>query len=284
MPDRDRVAAQSELERLLGEDVPFGDLTTHALAIRDKPGRMEFRARFPIVLALVQDAAAVIELAGAEATVHHHSGSFVEAGGLVLTATGPAGSLLKSWKVAQTMIECWSGVATATHAIVTAARAVTQNVTVACTRKSIPGTRRFAAAAIAAGGGTMHRLGLSETILVFPEHRVFLGEEPLATTALRLRSAAPEKKLVIEVTSHEEGLAAADAGFDVIQTEKFSPVDLARLAAALTRLPPRPVLAAAGGINASNAADYARAGADVLVTSAPFAAPPRDIAVSILSA
>ncbi|MGK3933824.1 hypothetical protein ABI069_14675, partial [Enterococcus faecium] len=86
----------------------------------------------------------------------------------------------------------------------------------------------------------MHRLGLSETILVFPEHRVFLGEEPLATTALRLRSAAPEKKLVIEVTSHEEGLAAADAGFDVIQTEKFSPVDLARLAAALTRLPPRP--------------------------------------------
>jgi len=47
----------------------------------------------------------------------------------------------------------------------------------------------------------MHRLGLSETVLVFPEHRGFLGDEPLAETVQRLRSAAPEKKLVIEVTT-----------------------------------------------------------------------------------
>jgi molybdenum transport protein len=47
----------------------------------------------------------------------------------------------------------------------------------------------------------------------------------------------------------------------------------------LSTLPSRPLVAAAGGVKASNAADYARAGADILVTSAPYAATPRDVSV-----
>jgi len=126
----------------------------------------------------------------------------------------------------------------------------------------------------------MHRLGLSDTILVFPEHRALCGDASLTDLATRVRRAAPEKKIVIEVKSVEEAIAATDAGFDVIQLEKFVPVDIVRVAERLPR-DRRPVLAAAGGINPSNAADYASAGADVLVTSAPYTAPPRDVQVRI---
>ena len=130
----------------------------------------------------------------------------------------------------------------------------------------------------------MHRLGLSESILLFPEHRALLGEQPLASTVALLRRGAPEKKLVIEVTSIEAALLAAEAGFDVLQLEKFTPDEVMALSQQLSERPRRPQVAVAGGVNAGNAAAYAGAGADVLVTSAPYLAKPRDVQVQILPA
>ena len=152
---------------------------------------------------------------------------------------------------------------------------------VACTRKNAPGTKALAIAAIKAGGAVPHRLGLSETILVFPEHRVFRPGVAASTLARELRANAPEKKLVIEVGSVADAIEAANAGFDVVQAEKFDPKAIEQVARAFAVLSRRPVLAAAGGIHPENAAAYARAGADVLVTSWPYTARPADVAVTI---
>jgi hypothetical protein len=57
--------------------------------------------------------------------------------------------------------------------------ALSPDIAVACTRKSILDTKQFAVAAVKAGGAVMHRLGLSETVLVFPEHRAFLQVGPV---------------------------------------------------------------------------------------------------------
>jgi molybdenum transport protein len=274
------AATTAELQRLLDDDVPYGDLTTEALGIGAQAGVMEFAARDPMVLALAEDAAAIIRLCGGEVELIATSGSKLVAGAPILTARGPASGLLRSWKVAQTLIEIWSGVATAARDIVEAARAVSPTIAVACTRKNTPGTKRFAVAAVKSGGAVMHRLGLSETILVFAEHRGFL-DEPLAATVARLRQIAPEKKLITEVSSIDAALAAAEAGFDVLQLEKFAPADVTALMQQLDTRPHRPVIAVAGGVNAGNAAAYAQAGAAVLVTSAPYMAKPRDVQVRI---
>ena len=181
------------------------------------------------------------------------------------------------------MIEVWSGVATEAQAIVAAATAVSPRIAVACTRKNIPGTKRFAVAAVKAGGAGMHRLGLSETVLVFPEHRAFLGTEPFVGMVERLRQAAPEKKLVVEVNTIEAAIVAVTVGFDVIQAEKFTPDQIASLIAGTSvgvgRA--RPLVAAAGGIHAGNAAAYAQAGANILVTSSHYLARQRDVQVMI---
>jgi molybdenum transport protein len=89
------------------------------------------------------------------------------------------------------------------------------------------------------GGAVMHRLGLSETVLVFPEHRAFLGEEPFVGLVERLRRAAPEKRLVIEVTTLEAAIVAAGVGFDVIQAEKFAPAEIASLVARMAMVSSR---------------------------------------------
>ena len=277
------ISSRAELEQLLADDVPYGDLTTDALGIGQLPGSMAFTARDKMVLALAEDAAALIELAGCRVELFASSGAALEAGTPILTAYGPASALLRSWKVAQTLIEIWSGVATDARAIVDAATAVQPHIAVACTRKNVPGTKRFAVAAVKAGGAVMHRLGLSETVLVFPEHRAFMGKEPFAGLVERLRRAAPEKKLVIEVTTLEAAIVAAAVGFDVIQAEKFAPAEIAALVArmATASARSRPVIAAAGGIHAGNVAAYAQAGADVVVTSSPYLARPRDVQVRI---
>src|SRR5208282_1844586 len=103
----------------------------------------------------------------------------------------------------------------------------------------------------------------------------------LSALAGELKARAPEKKLVIEVKSLPEAIAAARAGFDVIQAEKFDPASIAEAARALASLSLRPILAAAGGINPDNAPAFVRAGADMLVTSWPYTARPADVAVTI---
>lgn len=279
------LALPSELEALLADDVPYGDLTTSALGIGHLPGTMFFTARGPLIVAEVESAAALLRLAGcSQVDVTARSGDELADGAPILTASGSAEALHRGWKVSQTLIEAWSGVASATRAIVTAARAVSPQIAVACTRKNTPGTKSFAARAVHAGGASMHRLGLSESVLVFPEHRVFLGDEPLAKSVERLRRAAPEKKLVIEAKTVAAAIDAGAAGFDVIQAEKFTPADVAALVAEVKRRNLQLLVAAAGGVTPDNAAEYAKAGADILVSSAPYFARPRDVAVKIEAA
>ncbi len=274
----------SVLDEFLADDVPLLDLTTHVLAIGAKPGRMVFTARNAMVVACAEEAARIIERAGGKVDLQTQSGEALAAGALILNATGPAQALLRAWKISQNLIEVAAGIATATRGIVDAARAVKPRVGIVCTRKNAPGTKLTSLKAILAGGATPHRLGLSETILIFAEHRAFFEGTPPKEVIALVRQAVAEKKIVVEVGSIDEALLWASAGADVIQTEKFSPQDVETVCRALEKLPVKPHLAVAGGVNAGNAGAYASAGADVLVTSAPYWAKPCDVAVLLEAA
>lgn len=271
----------AEIDRWLAEDVPFGDLTTHALGIGERPGRMVFAARDAMVVAASEEAARLLVRVGCAVGERRPSGCTADAGAPLLVAEGPAAALLAGWKVAQTLMEYASGIATVASRIVEIARAVNPAVVVACTRKTFPGTKAISIKAILAAGAVPHRLGLSETVLVFPEHRAFLAGESQTSALARLKVACPERKIVVEVDSLDDAVSAARAGADVVQLEKLPPETVAAIVARLVDAAPHAKVAAAGGVKPANAADYARAGAHILVTSAPYFAPPADIKVSI---
>ncbi|WP_096704947.1 ModD protein [Magnetospirillum sp. 15-1] len=272
-----------ELDRFVHDDLPYGDLTTRSLGLGAGAATMVFRAGGALVASSTEEAARLLTRLGCTVTLAATSGTRAAAGDLLLSATGPADAVLAGWKVAQTLVEYASGIASAAARIVDAARTMRPDVIVACTRKTFPGTKAVAIKAVIAGGAIPHRLGLSDSVLLFPEHRTLLGEGSMAEAVRRLKSTCPEKKVVVEVTSADEAEAAAQAGADVIQLEKFSP---AQTAAAVKRLggPGGIPIAAAGGINAANAGAYAEAGASILVTSAPYSAPPVDVKVTIMPA
>lgn len=266
-----------ELGALLRDDAPCGDLTTENLGMGAAAARLDFSARTPMVVCGAEEAARLFALAGARVIWRVDSGTALDAGARMLVAEGTAAQLHRAWKTAQTLVEWASGISSAASAIVAQAG----GVAVACTRKNVPGTKALSVKAVKAGGAVMHRLGLSETLLVFAEHRLYLNEAPALTVA-RLRRAQPEKKTVVEVGDVAQALLWAQAGADVLQLEKFSPATVAECRAAVDALAVRPLLAAAGGVRADNAAAYVAAGADLLVTSAPFTAPPRDVQVDFI--
>lgn len=259
---------------LLNDDVPCGDLTTETSGIGQQAARLEFRARQDMVVCAIEEAARLFELNGAKVEVHVHSGQAVSKNDLLLEAQCDAQTLHRVWKTAQVLVEWASGISTATAAIVKAA----SPIAVACTRKNVPGTKAKSVKAVRAGGATMHRLGLSESLLLFPEHCLYLNEEPAFTVA-RIKRVEPERKMVVEVTDVEEAIVWAKAGVDVLQLEKFTPEEVAGCRSELNLIGLKTILAAAGGIRADNAAVYVRAGADLLVTSTPYSAPPKDVQV-----
>jgi len=269
----------SRLDELLVEDSPHGDLTTDALGIGALPGRMVYSAREPLVLAGAEEAARLLGRVGCTARLHHGSGASLRPGDVILEADGPASALHLGWKVALHLLEQLSGIATRTRRIVEAARSGVhgRDVPIAATRKGFPGTRDLALLGVRAGGGISHRLGLSDSILVFAQHTVFLEAGGLPMAIARVRMRQPERKIVVEVGTLEDAVIAARAGADVVQVEKVAPGPFAEVVAACRGT----IVAATGGIDESNAEAYAAAGADLLVTSAPYASRPAEIRVVV---
>jgi len=269
-----------ELLRLwLQEDAPHGDLTSRSLGLQAEPAALVFCARRAMRVALIEEAARLFELCGAQAQVLVPSGADAAPATELLRAQGQAGALLLAWKVAQTGVEVASGMASEAARIIALLRAAGHPQALACTRKTPPGQRALARRAVTAGGAVMHRLGLSESLLVFPEHRLYVPPQDWPARLAALRQAQPEKRLVVEVGSLPDALATAQAGAEVLQLERFTPDQLAALRTALAELGLRPLLAPAGGVTAANALAYAEAGADFLVSSAPYHAAPADVQV-----
>ncbi|NTW51865.1 MAG: ModD protein [Chlorobiaceae bacterium] len=271
-----------EIERYLEEDVPYGDLTTSLLGIGGNEGEIIFTTRQRTVACCTEEAGRVLEKCGAQIIYSVPSGSVVEPGTLILKAKGQAGALHGGWKVALNLLEYASGIATNTAAIVDSARAANPEVSVVTTRKSFPGSKKVAIKAIMAGGALPHRLGLSESILVFPHHTVFLGGlEPFLDSLAALKKRAPEQKIIVEAETPEEALLIARAGADVVQVDKISIAALSKLVLDIRATCPGVAISAAGGINADNAAAYAATGIDIIVLSSVYFGKPSDISAII---
>jgi molybdenum transport protein len=270
----------ADIDRFLQEDVPYGDLTTAILGIGARQGRMAFVTRHDTVVCCTEETCRLLERVGCQAELLEPSGSLLPRESTFLVVTGRAYALHMGWKAALNLLEAASGVATRTHALVHEARAASPDIEVVATRKVFPGTKAVATKAVYAGGGLPHRLGLSESVLIFDHHVTFLESEGRLWERLAgMKRQAREKRIGVEVTDVEAAVKAAAAGADIIQVDKMEPDELHRLVKAVRFTSPDVVIAAAGGINQSNARVYAACGVDLLVTSAMYWGKPADIAV-----
>lgn len=277
------VLSDAAIAQLIEEDVPYFDLTTFGLGIGKQPGEIEFYSRHPMVVCATEEAARVFEQCGAKVLTQVESSTKLAAKQLILKAAGSAEALHIAWRIALNLLEYTSGIATRTNSLVEAAHQINPSVGIVGTRKVFPGTRALSVKAILAGGAIPHRLGLSESILIFKEHLTYLGGMSELLEGLpALKQRFQEHKMAMEVETVADAWAIAQAGVDIIQFDKVSSADLKPVVPSLKHQYPNIKIAVAGGITLDNVQDYASTGVDLLVTSYPYFGKPADIGVKML--
>lgn len=269
----------ARIEQIIAEDVPYIDLTSMVLGIDSQRGKMEFYTRQDCVLAGVQVVKRIAEQVGCCVTFSCEDGESLVAGKTFMTLEGSAADLHAAWKVCLNTFDHLSAVATKTREMVEAAHRGNPSCEILTTRKSMPGVKDLLTEAVLIGGAFPHRLGLSETVLVFDHHMTFLGGfDTFLEQIPTIKTRCVEKKLFVEANA-EQALRLAKAGVDGIQLEKIPVEELAALVQTIRQINPHVTLVAAGGINPDNAQAYAATGVDGLATTAPFSASPLDMSV-----
>lgn len=273
------VFPEARIDYFISEDVPYLDLTSEVLGVADQAGEMEYYTREECVLAGTDVVRRIARNLGCEIVAVRFDGDRIAAGESFMTLRGPASALHQVWKVGLNTFDHLSAVATKTRQMVDAAHEANPRCEILTTRKSMPGAKDLLTAAVRAGGAWPHRLGLSETVLVFDHHIAFLGGFDAFVERLpEVKRRCVEKKLFVEA-GEEQARILARAGVDGIQFDKVPVERLASLVEELRAIDPRLTLIAAGGINPGNAAAYAATGVDGLATTAPFSAKPLDMSV-----
>jgi nicotinate-nucleotide pyrophosphorylase (carboxylating) len=272
------AATEPELElvvrRALDEDLGAGDLTTQATVPPGTRARARITQKQPGVLFGLEPAQLAFAWLdpAARFTLLAEEGTWRD-GGPVLDVEGLASALLGAERTALNFMQRLSGVATLTARYVEAVRGTRARVL--DTRKTTPGLRLLEKAAVVAGGGTNHRAGLYDAILIKENHAVMAGG---VGEAVRLaRVAAPGVLVEVECRTEEEVQEALGAGAPRILLDNMSP---ARMRAIVGTVADRAELEASGGIDLETIRDVAETGVHFISVGAlTHSAPSLDLSL-----
>ncbi len=268
-----------ELLELLAEDLPYNDLTSEAFGIAETMAELSLNTRGKeLLICGVEEAVKLAELKNLEILEYKPSGTLIN--GEFFRARGDIADIEMVVKTIQNLLDFSSGISTYTYNFVKKAKAINPDIVIATTRKTIPFTKKLSIKSVIAGGGSIHRLNLSDSILLFDHHRAFIDID-LADAIKIAQMQNPEKKIAIEAENTQEAIEFAKMGADIIQLEKFPLDELTECVKKLRDNHKNIKIIATGGINISNISDFASSGADIIVTTAPYFAPPADIKVKI---
>jgi nicotinate-nucleotide pyrophosphorylase (carboxylating) len=262
------------VSRALAEDLgPEGDLTA-ALVPEAATAHYALRSRSHGVLAGRACADETFRRVGPslELVWHADDGDELEPGDTILDVKGPLRPILTAERTALNFLSHLSGVATLTARFVEAAHDANPDVRVLDTRKTLPGLRFLEKAAVRAGGGTNHRLGLSDAVLVKDNH---LAGTTITDAVDRARTLWPGRLVEIECDTLDQVTEAARAGADAVLLDNMDPGTVAEAVAAAHLGAPGPILTeVSGGVTLDTIASYAAARPDhisvgALTNSAP---------------
>ena len=237
-----------------------GDITTDAVIPREVTMSGVIAARQPGVIAGADAAVMAFALmdVAVTATIEKPDGSRVKPGDVVIRLKGPAHAILSAERVALNLMGHLSGVATATAALVDAAKP--HKARIVCTRKTTPGLRALEKHAVRAGGGANHRFGLDDAVLIKDNHIAVAGGVRAAIE--RARAAAGHLvKIEVEVDTLAQLDEALAAGTDAVLLDNMTPEQLRE---AVKKVNGRATTEASGGISLATVNAVAASGVDLI--------------------
>ena len=264
------------VRRALAEDLGWGDVTTEATVPPDLRARGIILAKSPCVIAGIDVAAEVFRQLdpSVAVAVRRRDGERCAPGDIVAELHGAAASMLTAERTALNLMQRMSGIATLTRRFVDAAGG---RITILDTRKTTPTLRALEKYAVRAGGGTNHRGGLDDGVLIKDNHIRLAGGVTEAMT--RMKASKPEMAIEIEAQSLEQVNEAIAAGADILLLDNLSTADIKE---AMRRIAGRTKVELSGGVTLERVPELAATGAHyVSVGALTHSAPAVDLSFEL---
>lgn len=248
----------------LREDVGDGDHSTLSCIPQEAQGRARMMAKQDGVLCGVEVGERVFHLVDPDlkVTILMHDGDEVRKGDMVMTVEGHSGSILTAERTALNFMQRLSGIATETRRMTRLIEGM--HTRLLDTRKTTPNMRLLEKYAVACGGGTNHRIGLYDMIMLKDNHIDFAGgiEAAIDRANSYLQDRGKSLKIEIEVRNLDElDRVLRHGGVDRIMLDNF---DVDTLREAVRRIDHRFETEASGGITEVTLRQYAETGVDFI--------------------
>jgi nicotinate-nucleotide pyrophosphorylase (carboxylating) len=258
----DPALYRETVRRALAEDLGWGDVTTEATVDSSLRARGVILAKCDCVMAGLEVAAEAFRQLdpGAVFTIVRGDGERCTPGTIVAEVRGTAAAMLTAERTALNFLQRLSGIATLTRRFVDASGGT---ITILDTRKTTPTLRALEKYAVRAGGGTNHRSGLDDGILIKDNH-IRLGGG-VVEAVKRMKAARQEMAIEIEAQSLEQVDEAILAGADVILLDNLSIEDVRE---AVRRIGGRTKVELSGGVTLERIPALAATGADFVSVGA----------------
>lgn len=264
----------------LAEDLGLvGDITTNATIPAATMARAVIAARKAGVVSGIEVAVAAFREVDERVRfdVRRRDATAVTAGDVIAEIEGPARALLTGERVALNFMGRMSGIASLTARYVAAVAGT--GALIVDTRKTTPGLRAFEKYAVRCGGGSNHRIGLFDAVLIKDNHIAAVGGVARAIEAAR-RNAGHMVKIEVEVDTLEQLASVLDHAVDAVLLDNMSP-DTLRTAVAMVK--GRAITEASGGVNLDTVRAIAEAGVDLISVGAlTHSAPVLDLGLDFI--
>jgi len=252
------------VDAALAEDIGEGDITTRAIVKKGQEGKAEFIAKEDMTVAglFIAELAFIRLDKKAVFKARYKDGDKIKKGEVMATVSGGLGTLLTGERVALNFLQRLSGIATKTSAFVKAMKS--PKTLLLDTRKTTPCLRPLEKYAVVAGGGTNHRLGLYDSILIKDNHIMAAGSVTAAIDAVR-KKYKDTVQIEVEVTDLSETKEAVSCGADMIMLDNMKvPV----MKKAMLLIGDTVLVEASGNIDINNIAAVAATGVDFISVGA----------------
>ncbi len=266
------------LDRALAEDVGTGDVTSKAIFSPEDRTRVAIETRDAIVVSGLPIAQAVFHAVDPSIRfdAQCNDGDGLSAGQDLAVIEGPTRAVLTAERTALNFLSRLCGIATGTRRFVDAV--VGTGAEIVDTRKTQPGWRVLDKYAVTCGGGTNHRFGLYDAVMIKDNHVAAAGGTAAAVQAAQ-NSARAGIEVHVEVESLADARIAADAGAHLLMLDNRTPDELATIVAALGD---QVRLEATGGVTLDNVREVALTGVHRISIGALTHSPPTvDIALEV---
>lgn len=256
------------IKMALREDVGDGDHSTLACIPSTAMGKAKMIAKKPGILCGAEVGKKVFELVDSKLKVGllKQDGDELKVGDMVMIVEGPSGSILTAERTALNFMQRLSGIATQTHYMVGLLSGM--HTQLLDTRKTTPNMRLLEKYAVKCGGGTNHRIGLYDMVMLKDNHIDFAGgiEAAIDRTHAYLKEKGKDLKIEIEVRDMDElERVMVHGGVDRIMLDNFDTETLKR---AVERVAGKYETEASGGITEETLRSYAESGVDFISVGA----------------